>query len=589
MKKSDSESFLKEQKHLCGAAIRSSIIVAYLGGVFVIGQAALLAHIINALVFEGEPFTSLYVPCAALIGVFLLRFALLSFSDCRLEKATASVCRALREKLYDKLQSRGSVFIVGQGSGALMNTLSDGIDTIGKYYRQYLPAKAMMMALPLTIWLFVLPMDWLSAVVMIVTAPLIPLFMILIGKGAESRNQKQWRELARMGNHFLDVIQGLTTLKVMGASKREEQAIANTSETYRRSTMEVLRIAFLSSVTLEFFSTVSIALIAVFIGFRLMWGQMDFYPGFFILLLAPEFYAPLRKMGTAYHARMEAIGAAEKMGEIMGEHPQESDTSTIPSKANSNKETGIRFEDVHCSYDGTRKALNGISFDLKPGSNTALVGPSGAGKSTILTLLLGFVSPNQGQVLVQGEPLDERNLEQWRAQLAWVPQDPTLFWGSVMDNIRLGNTQASDDDIIALCRKLKIHDFIMALPQGYQTMLGEKGYGLSGGQKRRLAIARALLRDKPVLLMDEPTASLDKETENILYTAMRELAKDKTVITIAHRIQTVKNADQILVLQDGKIIDRGSHDALKKRSKLYRDMSEQVLIDGMSTAQRSAA
>lgn len=582
MKRPEPEAFLKSKKSLSQPFLRLSIVFGYLGGALVVAQAWMIATIAQDVVFEDKSFHEIRLYLGVLMGIFAARFLLLSLSGFYGVKAASRLKKRLRSKLYTRLKDRGPLFITGHGSGAIVNAVADGVETVGKYYSDFLPAKALMAVVPLTILLVVLPTDWLSALVMVLTAPLIPVFMILIGKGAEKLNQRQWQKLARLGNHFLNVIQGLPTLKLFNASKNEAAAIAQTSEEYRRETMKVLRLAFLSSVTLEFFSTVSIAIVAVLIGFRLMWGDMVFFNGFFVLLLAPEFYLPLRKMGAAYHARMEAIGAADKIVEIMQDEKRDEDCADGNLFNTLRKEpVSIRFEDVTHAYDGRGKAIESVSFQLAPGTHMALVGPSGAGKSTILSLILGFVRLQEGRILIDGKSIHDIDLAVWRKSVGWIPQIPNLFYGSVLENIRMGKKDASDNDVFALCSHLKIDAFIKSLPQGYETVIGEQGYGLSGGQAQRIAIARAFLRDAPLILMDEPTASLDQETEDILSRAMRSLTRKKSVITIAHRIHTIENADQILFLKNGRIVAKGTHHELTEKNENYRMLVDRELLQGL--------
>ena len=564
---SEPEKFLKSQKNLSGRWLKGAVASAYLNGLLLIAQGWVLARIVTAVIFENADIWDMRRSLAALCLIFVLRFVFMTLADRMAFLGAQQVKLALRGALQARLRALGPVFITRQGSGALLNALTEGIEKIEAYYATFLPAKATMAMLPLSILAGVMPLDWVSGLVMVLTAPLIPLFMVLIGKGAESLNQKQWRKLARMSNHFLDVVQGITTLKIFNAAQREGAMISKISEEYRRDTMAVLRLAFLSSVTLEFFSTVSIALVAVFIGFRLMWGDMTFFPGFYVLLLAPEFYLPLRKMGAAYHARMEAIGAVDKMIEIMG--------APVPAffgerSVGAGQSAGaVSFKDVDFSYEEGRAALSGLSFDLEPGRHVALIGPSGGGKSTVFSLLLGFIAPSLGCVLVNGQDIAEMDIAAWRRQISWVPQTPTLFYGTVLENICLGAPEASREEAAALCEKLEMDAFIRALPQGYDTKVGEKGYGLSGGQIRRIAIARAFLRKSSLVMMDEPTASLDMETEAVLQQAMRELCAGKTVLSIAHRLHTVRDANEIVYLADGRIAARGAHEALYKESKTY--------------------
>jgi ATP-binding cassette subfamily C protein CydD len=417
---------------------------------------------------------------------------------------------------------------------------------------------------------FVFPHDWLAGVVLVLTAPLIPVFMILIGKGAEQRNQRQWRRLAWMSAHFLDVIQGLTTLRLFNASRREAQMIALISDEYRQGTMSVLRIAFLSSFVLEFFSTVSIAMVAVLVGFRLYWGELDFLHGLFVLLLAPEFYLPLRNMGTQYHARMEAIGAAERIVEIL-DTPVRVATgklTTVPDL----QQGGVRFEAVSFRYPEGRQAVQELVLEIPPGETLALVGPSGAGKTTLINLLLGFLQPHSGRILVGGVPLEEIAPEAWRRQLAWLPQRPQLFPGTVADNIRLGAPRAGMRAVREATALAEAGDFVEALPQGWDTPVGEAGQGLSGGQVQRIALARAFLRDAPLVILDEPAANLDPDSEMRIHRALRSLAAGRMLITIAHRLRTVRDADRIAVLDHGRLVQTGTHAELLQISPLYRRM-----------------
>jgi ATP-binding cassette subfamily C protein CydD len=414
-----------------------------------------------------------------------------------------------------------------------------------------------------------------------VTAPMIPLFMILIGSGAEARNQRQWKQLARMSAHFLDVIQGLTTLKLFGASRREVKVVAKISDDYRVSTMQVLRIAFLSSAVLEFFATVGIAIVAVFIGFRLYglalpvppWlavPDVTFLQGLFVLMLAPEFYAPLRNLGTQYHARLAAVAAAEQLIQVLEAEPAQSVPGTEPLAAR--RPLGVRFESVRFRYEEGRDALQGLDIEIPPGQRIALVGTSGAGKTTVVNLLLGFLTPTGGRILIGAQELSRIDLEDWRRHLAWVPQQPRLFQGSIADNIRLGVPEASLDAVRESARRARADQFIAALPDGYDSRVGERGAGQSGGQIQRIALARAFLRDAPLVILDEATANLDPESERLVQEGIDDLARDRTLLVVAHRLATVRRADRILVLDRGQIVEQGDHATLAAAHGLYARM-----------------
>jgi ATP-binding cassette subfamily C protein CydD len=620
-------AFLKAQKPLTGVYLRLSVGLGLLSGLLLIAQAWSLASIVNAVIFEQAKLGDVVYYLIALLAIFLVRAGLNQASERAAIEAAMRVKRDLRQRLHQRLFDAGPLYLNNERSGELVNTLVDGVDALENYYARYLPTMSLVALIPLSILVFIFPIDWISGLIMVVTAPLIPFFMILIGKGTERLNKKQWRKLARMSAHFLDMIQGLTTLKLFNASRREAQVIARISDDYRRSTMSVLRVAFLSSLLLEFLSTVSIAMVAVIIGFRLMYGELDFFYGFFALLLAPEFYQPLRNMGTHYHARMEAIGAAEKMLEVLepgtleledGVEPlvqvpksvveqasaesadttlpqtNATKTATSPGKtdknlsveqdwATFNAESGItiEFDQVSFDYEPGRPALKNISLRIQAHETIAIVGASGAGKSTLMNMLLGFISPQSGEIRINDMPLTPSHFEAWRKQLAWMPQRAHLFHGNVRDNIALGQPEASDQAIKAAAEAAQIADYIDTLPALYETAVGERGAGLSGGQIQRIALARAFLKDAPVMLLDEPTAHLDQESEQRIQKSLEQLARNRTVISIAHRLQTIEQADRIVLLEAGEILAIGNHDSLLAEQPRYAEMVSRLKQGGL--------
>ena len=562
--------WLRAQKALTGQWLLLAVGLGVLSGFLLIAQAWCLARTIAGVIFSGAGLEQVRPWFLSMLGLFVLRAALAWAAEQAAFQAAVRVKLHLRNRLYTRIQDLGPVRLGQERTGDLANSLTDGIEALEAYYARFLPAIALTALAPLSIFAFLFPADWISALIMLVTAPLIPLFMILIGKGAERLNQKQWQKLARLAAHFLDLIQGLTTLKLFNASQREAEVVARISDEYRQSTMAVLRVAFLSSLTLEFFATVSIAVVAVSIGFRLFWGQMDFLHGFFVLLLAPEFYLPLRNMGTHYHGRMEAIGAAGRIIEILDAPGAQASGQGAPvpdlSKAT------IGFQDVTFAYPSDRRALRRLSFTIHPGERLALVGPSGAGKSTIVTLLLGFIRPDAGEILIGEKSLQAIGIENWRRQLAWVPQNPRLFHGTLLENIRLGEPDATMKQVRKAAQLARADEFIDRLPRGYETFVGERGQGLSGGQIRRIALARAFLRDASLVILDEATASLDLESERQVAEGIEALSRGRTMLIIAHRLQTVRNADRILVLDTGKVTEEGTHDELMRKGGLYLRM-----------------
>ncbi len=574
-------ALLDDQKPLAARWLRLSVGLGLGNGVLLILQAWWLAQIIDALVFGEAELAAVSHWLWLLLDLFVLRAAIAWASEQSAFRAAAQVKISLRDRLYRHIQAAGPAWMAGQRSGAIAEDITRGIEAVEAYYSRYLPAMSLTALIPLAILIVVLPLDWLSALIMLVTAPLIPLFMILIGSGVERLNQQLWKDLARMGAHFLDVIQGLTTLKLFNASRREAEVIARISEDYRASTMRVLRVAFLTSAVLELFSTLGIAIIAVFIGFRLYQlalpipeliapPEISFVTGFFILLLAPEFYAPLRNLGTHYHGRMEAIAAAERLVAVMDTELPAPPKQVASLSADS--PLHIRFEDVAFSYEPGRPALDGARFEIAPGERIALVGPSGAGKTTVASLLLGFIRPAAGRISVDGQDLNALALDDWRRRLAWLPQQPRLFQGTIADNIRLGLPAATLDEVRAAAERAQATEFIERLPRGYETPVGERGAGLSGGQIQRIALARAFLRDARLVILDEATASLDPASEALVQRAVDRLAEGRSLLVIAHRLSTVRNADRILVIDGGRIVESGPHAALIERDGPYRRM-----------------
>jgi ATP-binding cassette subfamily C protein CydD len=553
------ELWLKARKKDIRPQLNRAVGLGLFAGWLIIVQAWLLARVVSAVITRHQHLADVWGYLAAMLPIFALRFALMRASENVAFEAAAQVRRDLRGRLYEHLQALGPLWLTRQSSGDIANTIVTGIDALEAYYARYLPNMSLTALVPLSILVFVLPQDWVSGLVLLLTAPLIPIFMILIGKGTETLNQQQWQLLSRMSARFLDSLQGLTTLKLFGVSRHEAEVVAALTEEYRIGTMKVLRVAFLSSVALEFMSTISIAMVAVFIGFRLFYGEMQFFNGFFVLLLAPEFYLPLRNMGTFYHARMEAIGAAQNLLKLLDTPiPPHAQATGGTQKLDAAQEMQIRFEAVTVRHaDDLPPALDAVSFTAMPRGLTALVGASGAGKSTALHALMALVQPEAGRILVNETPLTALDATDWLRHVAWVPQRPHVFEGTVRNNIALGQSDPPQEAVERAARAAQAHDFIAALPQGYDTPLGERGLGLSGGQVQRLALARALLKPANLVLLDEATAQLDAQTQAQVGEAILALAKERCVILAAHRLSTVLQADHVVVLEAGRVIEQG--------------------------------
>lgn len=563
------DSWLRRRAAIAKRPLRAAVLLGAVNGLLLLPEAWLLARSITAVIFQHRGLAAVAPSLAIILGIALLRALLSHGATVAAMAASTRVKTDIRHALHAKIAALGPGFLGTQRSGDLASLLVEGVDALDNYYAAYLPQMAVAAFLPLALLAFIFPVDWISGIILLIGAPLIPIFMILIGRGTERLNQTQWRRLALMSAHFFDVVEGLSTLKLFGASRDAAGLIGRMSEDYRQSTMKVLRVAFLSSLVLEFFTTLGIAMIAVFIGFRLYYGEIQFLPGFFVLLLAPEFFRPLRAMGTQYHARMEAIAASERIVALLETPEAETPAGVASVPAGPGL---IRFEAVSFSYAPGEPVLQSIDLTLRPGERVALVGPSGSGKSTVARLLLGLARPDRGRITRGDTDLAHIAPDAWFAEISWVPQRPTLFAGTIAENIRLGRPDAPMAEIIRAAEAAEAHRFISRLPQGYETVIGERGQGLSGGEIRRVALARALLKPARLLVLDEAEASLDAQTAGLIRAAIGRLPRDITVLLIAHRLESAEAADRILVLREGRIVEEGTPATLRAGTADYAAM-----------------
>lgn len=534
-------------------------------GLLGVVAAFLTARIIDAAVFRGADLAIVLPWLAQLLAVALLK-AMVGYAGTQIGFEVAARARqSLFARLLDQVAALGPVRLSGTATGDLATTLTDAVAGIEPYWRQWLPATAAVAVLPFAILIAVMPVDWRSAAIFAATLPLLPMFMVLAGRSAERANQRQWASMARLGGHLLDAVAGLTDLVLLGAARREVALVARTADSYRRETMKVLRLAFLSALVLEFFATVSIAVTAVLVGFRLLWGEIAFVDGLTVLLLAPLFYAPLRTLGTERHARMEAVAAAERLADFLA-RPAPRRTGSAPFTAG--EAVSIRFDDVSASYGNGRLALDGVSFEIRAGEHVAIVGESGAGKSTILSLIGGFLEPSAGSILLDDRPLGSLDLDDVRRHIAFLPQRAFLFDASIAENVAMGRS----GNVEAALKAARADEFVARLPNGVESRLGDGGAGLSGGEAQRLMLARAFLVPAPIVLMDEPTAHLDAATEAAVGEAIAALSAGRTRLTIAHRLRTVEAADRVLVLANGRLIEEGTPAELRARGGAFASM-----------------
>ncbi|MGW5939705.1 thiol reductant ABC exporter subunit CydD [Streptomyces celluloflavus] len=543
------------------------VVLGLAGAGLVVGQAMLIAEIVVGAFQHDLDLGGLTTPVMLLAAVSVGRGLVSWLTELAAHRASAAVKSELRMRLVERAAllgpgaairrpdsdpkatgpdggpSAADAGTLEMRTGELTTLATRGIDALDDYFSRYLPQLGLAVVVPVAVLARIVTGDWISALTIVITLPLIPLFMILIGWATQSRMDRQWRLLSRLSGHFLDVVEGLPTLKVFGRAKAQAASIRAITSEYRRATLRTLRIAFLSSFALELLATISVALVAVGIGMRLVNGDLDLYTGLMVLVLAPEAYLPLRQVGAQYHAAAEGLSAAEEIFAVL-ETPLRT-AGTAPAPAG----TALAVEGLVVRHPGrTADSLPATSFEVRPGETVALVGPSGAGKSTLLSVVLGFTEPSEGRVLVDGQDIAALSPESWRQRIAWVPQHPHLFAGTIAENVRLARPDAEDAAVRTALDDAGALDFVDALPDGLATRLGESGAGLSAGQRQRIALARAFLADRPILLLDEPTANLDGESEEAIVAAVRRLAVGRTVLLIVHRPALLAVADRTVRL-----------------------------------------
>ena len=596
--------WLKAQKKACGLFLKLSLWLGMISAVAMVAQAYIIATILDGVIIGQQvvPLTDnaktisssvsidTYTPhFIALIALMLLR-ALLAYGRERASFEAGKRLRGhIRAAVMDKLTKLGPAFIKGKPAGSWASIVLEQVEDLQDFYARYLPQISLAGFIPVLILAAVFPINWAAGLILLLTAPLIPMFMILVGMGAADANRKNFSALARLSGHFMDRLKGLSTLKLFHRGDAELKVIASASEEFRSRTMSVLRMAFLSSAVLEFFAAVSIAVLAVYFGFSYL-GHLDFgyygahanisssivpemggipfslFTGLFILILAPEFYQPLRDMGTHYHAKAQAIGAAEALITLL-EHPEPEFVGHV--RINSIETLSADNLEVF-SVDGTR-LLGPLSFELKEGERLALVGPSGAGKTSLLNALLGFL-PYKGHLLINGHELSALDLAHWRQHLAWLGQEPQLFHGTVRDNVALADPTLPDDMLWHLLAEANIGDFVKAQPLGLDAPVGEQSSGLSVGQAQRIALARALGQQASLFVLDEPTASLDSQSEQAVSSALNRAMAGKMCIMVTHRLDQLDQMDTILVLDKGLIVQRGDFTTLSDTHGLFQTL-----------------
>jgi len=572
--------------------------------VTVIAQAELLATVIAGAFTDGRDLAGLATPLLALLGVVGVRAGVAWATEVAAHRSAAGVRGELRRRLLRRVVAEGPVARSGDQRGALAVSATRGLEALDAFFSRYLPQLALAVLVPLLAIAWIWPRDLLTVGLLAVTLPVIPVFMALIGKMAGRHVARQWSSLQQLGGHFVDVMAGLTTLKTVGAARRQRERVEAITDRFRASTMRTLRVAFLSAGWLELMAMIGTAMIAVGIGLRLVEGTLDLQTGLAILILVPEVYLPVRNLGQQFHAAREGMESAAELldvidadddapaatGDASGEDEGVSEAAASlgarareapHAPAHPAGHAPIRLDAVHYAYPRRPEgALHGLDLAITPGERLAVIGPTGAGKSTLLALLLGFAAPQQGAITVPAEPdgtprpLTALDLRAWRASLAWVPQRPHLVAGTIADNLRLARPEATSAQVAEAGARAGLDDVVAALPAGYDSDVGEDGQRLSAGQRRRVALARAWLRQASLVLLDEPTADLDPASEAHVVEAIDGLARDRTVVAVTHRLALAERADRVAVIADGRVVQQGAPSTLASLPGPYRAIAE---------------
>ena len=548
------------------------VIFAVTTGVAIIGQGYLLVAVVDRIFLKDATFSDV-IPL--LIGLFFAFFArtILQYLSGRTGVKMASQVKGnLRKLLLNKFsESTAQSSLQGQ-SGKKVSVMMDTVDEIDSYFSDYIPQVIQATIIPLIILVVIFTQHMATGLIIMITAPFIPIFMMIIGFKTKDKSEEQLDKMAAFSGGFLDTLQGLTTLKLLGRSKEQKETIRKSSLDFRDATMEVLKIAFQNSLVLEFISMLSMGIIALELALRLIVFQdITFLTAFFMLVLAPEFYTKLKDLGSAFHTGRGSMGAAKKLADEL----TETEKPVLWGAESLDREVPLAIElrGAGFTYGEDAFTLKNIQLEIAPNEQVAIIGKTGAGKSTLLNVIAGLVSVSEGEMLINGKPRSNFKEKDWFDRLSYISQNPYLFSGTIAENIAIGGRlDATRVEIVQAAEKAGISELVDSLEHGYDTAIGEGGRDLSGGEKQRIAIARAFLKSPSVILFDEPTTGLDLRTEKILQASIKELSKASAVITVAHRLHTIKNADKIIFLENGELLATGTHEELLESVETYRNM-----------------
>ena len=567
--------WLREQSKLAKRWLLVAVGLGVLSSIFLLGQAALLASILHQLIIEQVDKSTLVGHFVGLAVIVAIR-ALCSWGrEIAGYRCGEQIRLYIRQLILDKLRELGPAYIKGKPAGTWAALLLEQVEEMHDFFARYLPQMSLAVLVPFIILVVVFPVNWAAGLIFLLTAPLVPLFMALVGIKAADAGQKNFKALQRLSGHFYDRLQSMTTIRLFDRTKAETELMKGASEVFRSRTMEVLRIAFLSSAVLEFFTSISIALTAVYFGFAFI-GELNFgdygvgvtlFAGMFVLILAPEFYQPLRDLGTFYHAKQQAVGAAESIVEFLETDVTAVKSGNMPIADNSN--ISVKATDLEVYSLEGKKLLGPVSFEISAQQTTALVGPSGAGKTSLVNAILGFL-PYQGSLTINGIERTELDLTDWRKNISWVGQNPLLLHGTIRENITLGKQDVSDKAIATVLESSFAAEFVNQ--HGLDYPVSDRSGGLSVGQAQRLALARAMLQNGQFWLLDEPTASLDARSERLVTQGLNDQIEGRSALIVTHQLAPLQNVEQILVMQDGQIVQSGEFNTLANQSGLFQQM-----------------
>lgn len=573
-------SWLRQQRASGDPALRLAALCGFASALVLIAQAWLMATLLQQLVVSDRPRSSLVTQFLLLLFCFLLRAAFNYGREMAGFRAGLAIRRALRRQLLDRIDALGPAWIQGRPAGSWSTLLLEQIEQLQEYYARYLPQMTLAVAIPCAILVAVFPVNWAAGLILLVTAPLIPLFMALVGMGAADASRRNFLALSRLSGDFYDRLRGRDTLRLFHRAAAEKQAIAASTDSFRQRTMEVLRLAFLSSAVLEFFASLAIAVVAVYFGFSYL-GEFDFghygtgvtlFAGFLALILAPEFFQPLRDLGTFYHAKAQAAGAADALETFLQATPDARPQEPVRPWCDEAPLT-LTAEDLVVMSPGGHALTQPLNFILRAGCRVALVGESGAGKTVLMNALLGFL-PWQGVLRANGVDLRHIDRADWQRQLAWVGQNPQLPAQTLRDNL-MPDRPVEESRLQAVLAQAGVSAFLASLPLGLDTPTGEDGVGLSVGQAQRIAVARALLKPAKLLLLDEPGSGLDSTSEYHVMQALNQAARQQTTLMITHQLHDLTQWDEVWVMQQGTLVQRGSWQQLSSEPGLLQEMIRQ--------------